>query len=193
MLKFAPMVALVVMMSACGQSGGTADSRDIGDAVLAKIQAKDFDTLVSLMDQSETDLPAQMKVRDWKVENKYDTWKQYKARLEGDNGMDPKSKSGIDGEDAWKSMDFGKHLALSLGLYRLHAIEDLDKRLEGPWALEGKRDKLEIEGQGSSTLSYGNGYGDTITVRCERKGGLWYLANVSTEFEKDTPKPPKED
>jgi hypothetical protein len=61
------------------------------------------------------------------------------------------------------------------------------------WARVQVKQELEIEGQGNATISYMNGYDDIITVRCERKNGLWYLTGVKVSMEKELPKKPKDD
>jgi hypothetical protein len=38
-----------------------------------------------------------------------------------------------------------------------------------------------------------NGYGDTISVKCSRTNGLWYLSSVDVEMPKELPKKPKEE
>lgn len=193
MLKFAPMVALVVMMSACGGGGGTPDPRDIGHAAFKKIIAKDFDSLDGLMDTWGGDANAEREVGQWRVKEGYDRWKDFKTKLEGDNGMDPKSKSEIDSEEKWTSASYGKEMGLRWGLYRLYAVDDLDKRLgEVPWAW-GATQRLAIEGQGTAEMVFSNVYEDTITVTMARRDGLWYLTGVSVQFEKELPKKPKDD
>ena len=73
-------------------------------------------------------------------------------------------------------------------------IDDLDKRLtEVTWARRGVSEKLDVEGQGTATISYGNVYKDRITVTVERKNGLWYLTGVETKFNKELPEKPKDD
>ena len=128
-IQLAPLMVLALVMFGCGGgSGGTAEPQDIGDAVLKKIKDKDFDSVADLIDQSDADMSGIGEIRSWRIENGFERWKDYKKTLEGDDGMDPKSKSGIDGEDAWKSMSMGKSYALQTGLYRLYAVDDLDKR-----------------------------------------------------------------
>lgn len=192
--QLAPLMVLALVMFGCGPGGGTAEPQDIGDAVLSKIQAKDFDSLIDLMDQSDTDISGMEEIRTWRIEEGYERWKDYKKGLEGDDGSDPKSKSGIDGEDAWKSMSMGKDYALDVGLYRLYVIDDLDKRLEEvTWARRGVNETLDVEGQGTATVSYQNVYKDRITVSVVRKNGLWYLAGVEVKFNKELPEKPKDD
>lgn len=194
LLKSAPLLALILMLSSCGGgSGGAADPKEIGSAVLAKLNAMDFDTLDELM-ENDMDIDAAKEVRDWRIKEGYDRWKDYKKRLEGDAGMDPKSKSGIDGEEKWKEMTWGKKQGLEFGLYKLYANDDLEKRLkEMKWAYVGSEQKLAIEGQGSAELVYINGYQDMIEVRCVRKNGLWYLTGVEVKMSKELPKKPKDD
>ena len=193
MLKFAPLVALVVMMSACGGGGGTPDPRNIGHAVFSKIVAKDFDSLDGYLDTWGSDTSAYGEWRAWRIKEGYDRWSDYKKGLEGDNGTDPKSKSGIDGEEKWKEMSRGKSLALGWGLYKLYAVDDLDKRLgEAPWYWSA-RQELGEEGQGEARMTFTNAYRDQITVSMVRREGLWYLSGVNVEFEKELPKKPKDD
>ncbi|MDC1143015.1 hypothetical protein OAU50_07985, partial [Planctomycetota bacterium] len=146
-----------------------------------------------LMEQ-DGDMDGMAEIRAWRVEEGYDRWKDYKDRLEGDNGMDPKSKSGIEGEDDWKEMSYGKAIALEKGFYKVYANDDWEKRLtEVKWAYQGHREELEIEGQGKATYQYENVYGDSITIQCERKGGLWYMSRAGIEMSKELPKKPKDD
>jgi hypothetical protein len=190
--KLAPLFVLAVVMVGCGGGGGTPDPRDIGHSAFKKITSKDFDSLHNLMDTWGGEMSDEAKRRDWRIAEGYDRWKEYKARLEGDNGLDPKSKSEIDGEDKWKSMSPGKELGLEWGLYKLYAVDDLDKRLEGPWSWSADQ-RLSIEGQGNASMTFTNGYNDTISVTMSRREGLWYLTSVSTNFPKELPKKPKDD
>lgn len=190
--KLAPLFVLAFVMFGCGGGGGTPDPRDIGHAAFKQIVAKDFDSLDSLMDPWGGDVSLVGTQRAWQIEEGYRRWKDYKARLEGDNGMDPKSKSEIDGEEAWKNMSFGKAVGLEFGLYKLYAVDDLDKRLESPWTWNADQ-KLQIEGQGNATMEFENGYKDTITVTMSRREGLWYLTSVRVDFQKELPKKPKDE
>ncbi|MBK9975699.1 MAG: hypothetical protein IPP14_13080 [Planctomycetes bacterium] len=194
LLKAAPLMVLLVILSSCGGgSGGAADPKEIGDAALKKILAKEFDTLDSLMEQ-DMDMSAVKELRDWRIKEGYERWKDYKKRLEGDGGMDPKSKSGIDGEDKWKEMSYGKKMGLEMDLYKLYANEDVDKRLgEMKWAYIGKQVKLVEEGQGTATVHYMNGFQDMIEVKCKRINSLWYLTSVEVTMSKEPPKKPKDD
>jgi hypothetical protein len=194
LLKTVPLLALIFALSSCGGgSGGTVDPKEIGDAAVKKITSMDFDSLDSLMDQ-DIDVGAAKEIRDWRIKEGYDRWKDYKKRLEGDGGMDPKSKSGIDSEDKWKEMTWGKRTGLDMGLYRLYANDDVEKRLkEMKWARVGTEQKLAVEGQGSATIVYVNGYQDMIEVKCVRKNGLWYLSSVEVQMSKEVPKKPKDD
>jgi hypothetical protein len=194
MLMVTPLAALILMMAGCGGGGGTADPKEIGDAVLAKIKSKDFDDVVNFTNTSMNDLDGESKVRQWRAKEGYDRWKDYKDGLEGDKGTDPKGKSGIDGEDAWKSMSAGKHFALESGLYKLYAVDDLDKRLgDVPWAMTSMNVELVEEGQGNARIIYSNVYGDVVRVSCMRWNGLWYLTSVEARFDKDLPKPKKDE
>lgn len=193
LLKAAPLLALIFALSSCGGGGGgAADPKEIGDAALKKILAKEFDTLDSLMEQ-DIDLEGVKEVRDWRIKEGYDRWKDYKKRLEGDAGMDPKSKSGIDGEDKWKEMTYGKKIGLEMDLYKLYANDDLDKRLEMRWAMANREMELKEEGHGGAEFRYMNGYGDSIKVECYRLNGLWYLASAKVSMEKELPKKPKDE
>jgi len=191
--KLLPLAALAVMLFGCGAGGGAADPQSIADDAVKMILKKDFDSVYNLTDRTYMDESAAGEVREWRISEGYDRWKDYKERLEGDNGMDPKSKSGIDGEDAWKSMSPGKGWALRKGLYKLYAKEDLDKRLEMTWALVSGDVTLKEEGHGTAEFGYINGYGDSIGVSCTRQNGLWYLSGVEVSMEKDLPKKPKDD
>jgi hypothetical protein len=191
--KLLPLAVLAVMLFGCGGGGGAADPKSIADDAVKMIRAKDFDSVYNLTDRTYVDESAQGEVREWRITEKYDLWKDYKKRLEGDEGMDPKSKSGIDGEDAWKNCSAGKGWALRRGLYKLYANDDLDKRLDMTWALAGGDVELKEEGHGSAEFSYMNGYGDSISVKCTRQNGLWYLADVDVNMEKELPKKPKDE
>ncbi len=196
-MKNSCMVALlslvVLAMAGCGAGGGAADPQSIADAAVKKILAKDFDSVFDLMDTGGQDASGLGEIREWRITEKYDLWKDYKKRLEGDNGRDPKSKSGIDGEEAWKKMSKGKEWALEQGFYRLYVNDDLDKRLEMRWALSSREFELKVEGHGSAEFYYKNGYRDSISVACVRLNGLWYLKSVKVSMEKELPKKPKED
>jgi hypothetical protein len=191
--KLLPLAALAVMMFGCGAGGGAADPKSIADEAVKMIRAKDFDSVWNLTDRTYYDESAMGEIREWRITEKYDLWKDYKARLEGDNGMDPKSKSGIDGEDKWKSMSRGKGYALSAGYYRLYANDDLDKRLDMTWGLSDGGVELKEEGHGRAGFTYRNGYGDKIDVECVRLNGLWYLTSAEVKMEKELPKKPKEE
>ena len=181
------------MLFGCGGGGGSADPKAIADDAVKMIKAKDFDSVYDLTDRTYLDESGYGEVREWRITEGYERWKDYKAGLEGDNGTDPKSKSGIDGEDAWKNMSAGKSWALRKGLYKLYVNEDLDKRLEMTWALSGGDVELKEEGHGSAEFVYANGYRDMISVKCTRKNGLWYLSDVDVTMEKELPKKPKDD
>lgn len=193
LMKLAPLVLVVLAMSACGGGGGTAQPKDIADAFMKKFLAKDFDTISDLTYREFEDESALGEVRAWRIENGYDRWSDYKKRLEGDAGMDPKSKSGIDGEEAWKNTSYGKGYALRKGLYKLYANDDLDKRLEMTWALAGGEFKLVEEGHGDAEFYYTNGYGDGVEIKCVRVNGLWYLSSFTVRMEKELPKKPKDE
>lgn len=194
LLKAAPFAALLIMLSSCGGGGGgTADPKDIGDSALKKFLAKDFDSMIDLLDQSTGDWSGREEVENWRKAEGYEIWKDYKDRLEGDNGMDPKSKSGIDGESKWKEMSAGKDWALRNGFYKLYACDDLDKRLEMKWVHTSTSTDLKIEGQGEGSVTYMNGYGDRLTVSCVRRGGLWYMTDANPKMDKELPKKPKTD
>ncbi|MBK8206053.1 MAG: hypothetical protein IPK87_04560 [Planctomycetes bacterium] len=188
------LLSLVVLaMAGCGAGGGAADPQSIADAAVKKILAKDFDSVFDLTDTSGQDTAGLGEIREWRITEKYDLWKDYKKRLEGDDGMDPKSKSGIDGEEAWKNMSQGKGWALRQGYYRLYANDDLDKRLEMRWAMANREMELKEEGHGGAEFRYMNGYGDSIKVECYRLNGLWYLASAKVSMEKELPKKPKDE
>lgn len=194
LLKTVPLLALILALSSCGGGGGgAADPKDIASAVVSKLSAMDFDSMDELM-EVDMDLDAGKEVREWRIKEGYDRWKDYKKRLEGDGGMDPKSKSGIDGEEKWKEMSWGKKQGLEMGLYRLYANDDLEKRLKDmKWAYAGKNVKLDVEGQGRAEVVFINGYHDMIEVKCKRVNGLWYLTDVEVKMEKELPKKPKDD
>ncbi|MCG3184442.1 MAG: hypothetical protein ICCCNLDF_02562 [Planctomycetes bacterium] len=194
LMKLAPMVLVVLAMSACGGGGGgTTDPKSIADDFMKKFLAKDFDSIEALTYTEFEDESALGEVRKWRIDEKYDLWKEYKARLEGDNGMDPKSKSGIDGEEAWKNMSKGKGYALRRGLYKLYANDDLDKRLEMTWACAEGGYELKEEGHGEAEFFFMNGYGDSVKINCVRINNLWYLRSFNVGMEKELPKKPKEE
>ncbi|MHC4841168.1 MAG: hypothetical protein ACYTDT_09470 [Planctomycetota bacterium] len=188
-----PMLVLVFVVTSCGASGGTADGKQTADAAFEKIINQEWDTLIDLKEQ-DGDEAALGEVRTWRIDEGYDRWKEYKKRLEGDDGYDPKGKSGIEGEDDWKTMSRGKGEALRAGFYRVYVNDEWEKRLtEMKWAYAGHSEELEVEGQGKASYTYMNGYGDSISIRCKRVGGLWYLTSAKLDMEKEVPKKPKDD
>ena len=189
-----PMLALVFVVTSCGASGGTADPKQIADAAYAKIIAQDFDTLIDLMDNSDMDFDAESEVRAWRIENKFDTWKEIKDHIKGDNGLDPEGESGVKDEDSWKAMSKGTQVALGSKLYRVYANDEWEKRLtELPWAPTGSSQNLRIEGQGKASYDYKNVYGDSIHIECQRKDGMWYLSDFKLTMAKEVPEPPKDE
>ncbi|MCF6227999.1 MAG: hypothetical protein L3J82_04920 [Planctomycetes bacterium] len=189
-----PMLALVFVVTSCGASGGTPEPKQIADAAYAKIIAQDFDTLIELMDTSDMNFDASAEVRAWRIEEKFDTWKAVKEDYKGDEGYDPEKESGIEDEESWKEMKPGTEMALKMGLYKVYANDEWEKRLtELPWEPTRASKKLQIEGQGTATFKFRNVYKDSIEILCERKDGMWYLAGVELRMAKEVPEPPKKD
>lgn len=187
-----PMLALVFVVTSCGASGGTADGKQIAEAAFSKIIAQDFDTLVELM-EVDGDRAALEEITAWRIEEEYDIWKDFKVHLSDKEGrlLDPKSKSGIESEDDWKAMSYGKGWAIERGFYKVYDNDDWEKRLtEMQWGYAGRSETLEVEGQGDAEYMWMNGYGDSISVKCKRIGGLWYLKSARLHMTKELPKKP---
>jgi hypothetical protein len=184
-----------VFTTACGGGGGTSTPDDIGNSVMKIIKTKDlkdWDKLIKMCYPIWEDAGKQdIAERKWKMENSRLRWKEdVKPDVEK---MDPKGKSEIDSEDKYKAMEAGRWYALQTGAYTLAEKEDWEKRMsEVDWWMTGRDVKLDVEGQGRASLSYGNQYGDSIVVHAARIDGKWYLAAVDLKgVPKDLPEKKK--
>ncbi|MCC6572949.1 MAG: hypothetical protein IT462_04075 [Planctomycetes bacterium] len=190
------LCAGVIYLAGCGGGGGTAQPEDIATGAINAIKGENFTALYNYGPQWARDAqPKETEVRKWRAKEKWDLWKDFKKRFDGDGNLDPKNKSGItESEEKWMGASDAQRTAVLMGLYRIYNNEEWEKRLkEGDWYLDGRDVKLDIEGQGRATFTYRNRYNDTITVVCTRENALWSLGNVTVEMPKDMPKKPKDE
>jgi len=183
-----------VFTTACG-GGGSADPQSIADAVVSGFKNEKFTKFYDYMPKWQTAAAEQeSEVKKWRAKEGWDRWKDFKTRLEGDNGLDPKDKSGITGgEEKWTGASDAERGAVLMGYYRVYVADDWEKRLkDGEWFLDGREIKLEIEGQGTATFEYKNRYNDSIEIRCFREGGVWFLNGARIKMEKKMPEKPKD-
>lgn len=193
--KILPLMLLALVAFGCGGSGGTAEPQPIGDGVMEAIASESFTKVYDYLPdwQKDSDVK-QTEVKMWRMKEGWDRWKDLKPRFEGDNGLDPKDKSGITGsEEKWTAASNAERAAVLMGFYKAYAADDFEKRLkDGKWYLADREVRLAIEGQGSAEFRYVNCYKDSIEVKCFREGGLWYLSDVKLNMEKKLPEKPKD-
>lgn len=195
LMKLAPLVLVVLAMSACGGGGGTADPDAIAAGVVDAIKGEKFANVYNFLpDHQKSMADGRATVGAWRMKEGWERWKDFKPMFEGDNGLDPKDKSGITGgQEKWEAASHGERYAVFLGLYRAYAADDWEKRLkDGTWVLASRSVKLDVEGQGRASISYQNQFNDTIEVACIRENGLWYLADVEMKMSKKLPDKPKD-
>lgn len=167
----------------------------IADAIVESCVNEKFTKFYDYMPSWMTSAAAQeSEVKKWRMKEGWDRWKDFKMRLEGENGLDPKDKSGItNSEGKWIDATDAQRGAVLMGFYRAYSADDWEKRLkDGDWFLDGREVKLEVEGQGEAQLVYKNRYNDTIEIRLFREGGAWFLAGARIKMEKKMPEKPKD-
>ncbi|CAG0979159.1 hypothetical protein PLCT2_01801 [Planctomycetaceae bacterium] len=167
----------------------------ISDAIVDGIANERFTVFYDFMPNWMASAAAKAsEVRKWRMKEGWDRWKDLKARFEGDAGLDPKDRSGItSSEEMWIAASDAERGAVMLGLYRVYACDDWEKRVnEGEWFLDNRTLKLDVEGQGSAKFRYQNKYNDGLTVHCVREAGVWYCAGVELKMEKKMPEKPKD-
>lgn len=195
LMKLAPLVLVVLAMSACGGGGGTADPDAIAQGVVDAIKGENFPGVYNFLpDHQKKIMEGRAAHGQWRLKEGWERWKDFKPMFEGDNGLDPKDKSEITGgQEKWEGASDAQRFAALTGLYRMYTVDDWEKRLkDGNWLIASRRVELDIEGQGKATIRYQNEYEDTITVTCARENGLWYLAGVDHKMEKKLPDKPKD-
>jgi hypothetical protein len=150
-----------------------------------------YDFMPSWMTATAAEKSEAMK---WRMKEGWDRWKDFRKRLEGDNGLDPKDKSGITNSEAkWIDATDAQRGAVMMGFYRVYAVDAWEQRLkEGQWFLDNRVLRLEVEGQGRAEFRYSNRYRDGISVQCVREGGVWYCAGVDIKMERTLPEKPKD-
>lgn len=193
--KVAPVLALIFMLSACGGGGGTPDPDPIAKGVVDAITGESFSKIWGYYPGHVHDIgKGQTEAKTWRMKEGWERWKDLKPRFEGDNGLDPKDKSGITGgEEKWVGASDAERHAVFLGLYRIYTADDWEKRLkEGGWYMASRNVKLDVEGQGTAEFRFRNRYNDSIEVGCTRENGLWYLAGVEVNIDKKMPEKPKD-
>lgn len=184
----------VAFATACG-GGGQSDPQTIADAVIDGFASEKFTKYYDYMPKWMTSAAEkEAQVKKWRMKDGWDRWKDLKKRFEGDEGLDPKDKSGItNSEDKWVGASDAERGAVMMGFYRVYAAEDWEKRVkEGEWFLDDREVKLDVEGQGTAKFRYQNKYKDGLTVHCLREGGVWYCAGVEVRMEKKMPEKPKD-
>ena len=167
----------------------------IADAVVDSIVDEKFTKFYDYMPHWMTAAAAkESEVRKWRMKEGWDRWTDLKMRLEGNQGLDPKDKSGITNSEAkWIDASDAQRGAVMMGFYRVYSAHDWEKRLkDGDWFLDGRDLKLDVEGQGRAKFEYRNRYNDKISVSCYREGGTWYLAGASITMEEKMPEKPKD-
>jgi hypothetical protein len=197
MLMLAPLVLLTLVAVGCGGGGGTADPKQIADAVLEDFKSENFKGIYAYQAPHELEIREQDRTRrGWRMKEKWDLWKNLKKDLsDGDGSLDPKDKSGIaNSEEKWTGASDAERYAVLEGYYRIYAADEWEKRLkESDWYWVGRKVNLQEEGEGSATFSYRNNYRDRLEVSLYREGGLWYLGGVELNFEKAMPEKPKDE
>lgn len=193
--KLAPLSVLAFVMFGCGGGGGGPDPRPIAEGVLDAIKSENFTAIYNYHAPWDHEMQEQeTAVRKWRMTEGWDRWKDFKPRLEGDEGLDPKDKSGITGgEEKWTGASDAERYAVLIGCYRVYTADEWEKRLkESDWYWAGRTIDLKEEGQGTATFRYRNRYRDSITVSLVREGGMWYLAGVEINMDKKMPEKPKD-
>lgn len=194
LMLLALMAVPVAFATACG-GGGQSDPQTIADAVMDGFKSEKFTKGFDYMPKwVTTGAEKKAEVQKWRAKEGWDRWKDFKARLEGDNGLDPKDKSGItNSEEKWMGASDAERWAVLQGFYKVYTVDDWEKRVkEGEWYMSSRNLKLDVEGQGEGRFNYINKYNDTVTVSCWREAGVWYLADVDFKMEKKLPEKPKD-
>src|SRR5690606_37225022 len=104
MLMLAPALLLVLSAAGCGGGGGTADPRQIADAVRDDFKSEDFAGIYDYFAPHHHEMGEDdTRRRSWRMTEKWDLWKDLKKRLsDGHGSLDPKDKSGItESEEKW--------------------------------------------------------------------------------------------
>ncbi len=197
MLMLAPLVLLTLVAVGCGGGGGTADPKQIADAVLDDFKSENFAGIYNYYASYQHEMAEQDRQRKaWRMKEGWDRWKDFKKRLsDGDLALDPKDKSEITGsEEKWVGASDAQRYAVLEGYYRIYAADEWEKRLkESEWYWDGRKVNLQEEGEGTATFRYRNNYRDSLEVSLYREGGLWYLGGVELNFEKAMPEKPKDE
>lgn len=190
-LKIAPLLVLALAVISCGPSGGAAGTpEEIGDAVKDAIVGISFTDVYSYLPAHRIESDKQANdAKAWRWEEGYERWKDVEEYIKE---LDPERESGMTDEDGFKNASHAERYALMQGLYKLHDIEKKDERLgDGLWFRASRSVELNVEGQGSATVTYSNKYGDSIRVRCVREDGLWALSRLEVSIPKEAPKKPE--
>lgn len=184
----------VAFATACG-GGGQSDPQTIADAVVDGFKSEKFTKGWDYMPKWQHNSAEKMaEVKKWRGKEGWDRWKDFKNRLEGDNGLDPKDSSKItNGEEKWTGASDAERWAVLQGFYRVYTADDWEKRLkDGEWYMAGREIELAVEGQGKASFRYLNRYNDSIKVDCYREGGVWYFGDADIKMEKKLPEKPKD-
>ncbi len=193
----APALLLALSAAGCGGGGGTADPRQIADAVLDDFRSEDFTSIAGYYPSYMAEMGEQHFLRgDWRLKEGWDKWKPLKDSFtEGDMALDPKDKSGItETQEKWMAASAEQRFAVREGFYRIYSADEWEKRLkESEWYWTDRSVDLDTEGEGTAEFQYRNNYRDRLTVSLMREGGLWYLRGVSFRFDKEMEKKPSDD
>lgn len=201
LLKSAPLLALILMLSSCG-GGGAASPEDLGRSVVDAIIAEKFDDLYGMQALHLIDADYEAARREYRIKEGYDKWKFEKDQILGnkDKGieaLDPNEKSGVKDEDTWKAATVERMFALETGCYKLYKIKKFEDRVtKGKFysmgANIGKRveDGMEWDHK-VAEINFRNVYGDSIRIRCRESNGAWYVAGITMRFEEELPKVPE--
>lgn len=185
--KLAPLFVLAFVMFGCG-GGGSASAEGVGEAVLSAIQSEDFPAIYDSYDPWTADaLQWRKDSAIYESETTKDWWKNVKDNYVGENSLDPGKKLEITDKDTLFALEPAQGMALVDRWYeKAHKWEKFADRM-ADMRLVGVNVEHGLEGDGSGTVAYANKYGDELSVRVKRIGGVWYARSVTLEGKEKLP------